>query len=83
MTNFEEDWAHRRVIELIAEHRGVDAATISPKDRFQDYADFDSLDMVELIMALQDDLNIKIPAKLVTVQDLIDEIRASLGSESD
>lgn len=78
-THDDDDWATRLVISLIAEQRGVDPATISPSDRLRDYAELDSLDHVELLMNLEDQLDLDLSednaSKFETVQDVIVWVR--------
>lgn len=67
------------MISLLAEHRGVDPATISPSDRLREYAELDSLEFVELIMKIEDNMSVDVSddaaANIETVQDLIDHVR--------
>lgn len=51
----------QRVIEIIAEQLGKNAADIQLDASFIDDLGADSLDTVELVMALEDNLGIEIP----------------------
>ena len=48
------------VKETIIELLGVDASKVTPEARFREELEADSLDIVELIMALEDKMNIEI-----------------------
>ena len=50
MENFEE-----RVIEITAEQLGVDKGEITLESRFREDLEADSLDLVELIMAFEEE----------------------------
>lgn len=75
MANVEE-----RVIEIIADRLGVDKAEIVPEASFVDDLGADSLDLVELIMAMEEEFDIEIAdeeaEKLKTVQDVLNYIKA-------
>jgi acyl carrier protein len=62
-----------RVKEIIVEQLGVAAEQVKPENRFIDDLGADSLDTVELIMALEEEFNVEIPdedaEKMVTVGD--------------
>jgi acyl carrier protein len=44
---------YEKLLDIIAEHRDIDKATITPDTAFTDMG-LDSLDMVELIMAIEE-----------------------------
>ena len=64
-----------RVKQLIVEQLGVSADQATPEASFIDDLGADSLDTVELIMALEEEFEIEIPdedaEKIVTVADAI------------
>ncbi|HEY8394929.1 MAG TPA: acyl carrier protein [Thermaerobacter sp.] len=68
----------QRVREIIVEQLGVDEASVTPEARFIDDLGADSLDIVELIMALEEEFDLEIPdedaEKIVTVGDAIQYI---------
>ena len=70
----------RRVKDLIAESLGVNPAEVVPDASFIDDLGADSLDIVELVMAIEKEFDINIPdedaEKITTVQDAIDYIHA-------
>lgn len=61
--------------ELIADQLSVDADSITEGSSFKDDLGADSLDLFELVMALEDEYSVEIPAddlqKLATVGDVI------------
>ncbi len=64
-----------QVKEIIIEQLGVDEAQVKPEASFIDDLGADSLDTVELVMALEEKFDIEIPdedaEKIVTVADAI------------
>ncbi|MDF1545048.1 MAG: acyl carrier protein [bacterium] len=50
-----------RVKEIIVEQLGVDAAQVTTQAKFVDDLGADSLDTVELVMALEEEFSIEIP----------------------
>ncbi len=69
-----------RVKEIIVEQLGVSADQVKPEARFIDDLGADSLDTVELIMALEEEFNVEIPdedaEKMVTVGDAMSYLKA-------
>ena len=65
----------KRVITILAKHLGWDEDKIKLDSKLQDDLQADSLDIVEIIMALENEFNINVPDKcsenLITVQDII------------
>lgn len=65
--------------EMLAEQLNCEAETITPDTSFKDDLGADSLDLFELIMALEDEYNIEIPAEelndLTTVGDVLDYLK--------
>jgi acyl carrier protein len=63
---------------IIAEQLGVDEEDVKPEASFVNDLGADSLDLVELIMAMEEEFDIKIEdeeaEKIKTVQDVIDFI---------
>lgn len=68
----------KRVKEIVAEQLGVDEAQVTNEASFMDDLGADSLDTVELVMALEEEFDIEISdenaEKILTVQDAIDYI---------
>jgi len=67
-----------KVKSIIAEQLGVDAEEVTPEASFTDDLGADSLDIVELVMAFEEEFGIEIPdedsEKISKVQDAIDYI---------
>ena len=68
----------KRVKEIIAENLGVDADKVVEGASFVDDLGADSLDTVELVMALEEEFNIEIPdaaaEKITTVKAAIEYV---------
>lgn len=68
-----------RVKQIVAEQLGVDEAQVTPEASFMDDLGADSLDTVELVMALEEEFDIEISdedaEKIQKVQDAIDYIK--------
>ncbi len=67
-----------KVAEITAEQLGVDESTITPDSSFINDFEADSLDLVELMMALEEEYDIEIPdeeaEKISTVGEAVDYI---------
>lgn len=67
-----------KVKNLISEQLDVEENEIELESSFQDDLEADSLDVVELIMAIEDEFDIEIPdeeaEKLMTVKNAVDYI---------
>lgn len=70
--------AVEKVQEIIVEQLSVDADQVTPEASFTEDLGADSLDIVELVMALEEEFGIEIPdedsEKITTVQDAVDYI---------
>jgi acyl carrier protein len=68
----------RRVIEIIVEQLGVSEEEVTLEASFVDDLGADSLDLVELIMALEEEFGLEISdedaEKIQTVQDVVNYI---------
>jgi len=64
-----------RVKKIVVEHLGVDEAKVTEEASFIDDLGADSLDTVELVMALEEEFGVEIPddaaEKILTVKDAI------------
>ncbi|NPA33208.1 MAG: acyl carrier protein [Aquificae bacterium] len=72
-----------RVKEIIAEQLGVEKEKITPEAKFVEDLGADSLDVVELIMAFEEEFGIEIPdedaEKIQTVGDVIKYLQEKVG----
>jgi acyl carrier protein len=68
-----------RVAEIIAEQLGVSKEEVVPEASFIDDLGADSLDIVELVMAMEEEFDIEIPdddaEKIQTIGDAIAYVR--------
>ena len=68
-----------KIKEIIVEQLGVAENTVTMEASFIDDLGADSLDIVELIMALEEEFDMEIPdadaEKVVTVGDVVDYIK--------
>jgi acyl carrier protein len=73
-----------RVKEIIAEQLGVDGDQVTENASFTDDLGADSLDTVELVMALEEEFDLEIPdedaEKIVTVSDAIKYLQANTSN---
>ncbi len=71
--------------EIIAEQLNVEASEINATTSFKDDLGADSLDLFELVMALEEEYNVEIPsdelAALDTVEDVMEFLK-TLGVEA-
>ena len=69
----------QEMIDIIVEQLSVEKDKVVPNASFVDDLGADSLDLVELIMAMEEGFDIEIPdedaEKIVTVQDAIDYVK--------
>jgi acyl carrier protein len=72
-----------KVKEIIVEQLGVTPEQVTPEASFIEDLGADSLDTVELVMALEEEFDIQIPdeeaEKITTVQQAVDYIGAKKG----
>ncbi len=75
--------AEQRVKEIIVEQLGVNEGEVKPEAKFVDDLGADSLDLVELVMALEEEYNMEISdedaEKILTVGDAIEYIKAHIS----
>jgi acyl carrier protein len=73
-----------KVKEIICEQLNVSAEDVVPAASFVDDLGADSLDQVELIMAMEEEFDISIPdedaEKIATVKDALDYIKKASGA---
>lgn len=65
--------------ELIGDQLGIDGEKITAESKFKDDLGADSLDLFELVMALEDEYSVEIPAEdlqnMATVGDVINYLK--------
>ena len=70
-----------KVQEKISEQLGIDIEEVTMESSFIDDLGADSLDIVELLMALEEEFDVEIPdeeaEKFVTVSDVVDYIKSN------
>jgi acyl carrier protein len=73
----------QRVKKIVAEQLGVNEAEVKIESSFVDDLGADSLDTVELVMALEEEFNCEIPdeeaEKITTVKQAVDYINGHLN----
>jgi acyl carrier protein len=55
---------HERVLDIVANHLGVDKNKLSPETRFLEDLGCDSLDAVEIVMEIEEEFDISVPDEL-------------------
>ena len=72
-----------RVKKIVVEHLGVDESKVEDNASFIDDLGADSLDIVELVMAFEEEFGVEIPddaaENISTVKDAIDFIEKNKG----
>ena len=67
-----------KIKEIVSENLGVDSAMITETSSFKDGLGADSLDLFEMVMALEDEYEIEIPTEdleqIATVGDVMNYI---------
>ena len=73
-----------KVKEIIVENLGVDAATVTPQASFVNDLGADSLDVVELVMAIEEEFGIEVPdsdaENIRTLGDILSYIEARVAT---
>ncbi|HID15609.1 MAG TPA: acyl carrier protein [Candidatus Atribacteria bacterium] len=76
---------YSRIKKIIAERLSLSEDEIRMDSSFLDDLGADSLDIVELIMAFEEEFDLKIPdeeaEKIETVKDVVDYIQSHLGND--
>lgn len=74
-----------KLAELLKEQLNLDGKEIKPESSFKDDLEIDSLDLFELVMAIEDEFGVEIPSedleKLTTVQAVMDYLKEKGAEE--
>ena len=74
-----------RVKKIIVDQLGVEEETVTPEASFVDDLGADTLDIVELVMALEEEFGVEIPdedaEKITRVKEAIDYIEKHSGKK--
>jgi acyl carrier protein len=72
-----------RLTDLLVEELGLERDKIAPEAKFEEDLEVDSLGVVELLMAIEDNFDVKIPDEdaenITTVSEAVDIIVSKLG----
>ena len=72
----------KRIVQIIAKQLGIEEGDISAQSSVVEDLGADSLDVVELIMALEEEFDLEIPdteaEKIINVQNIIDYMENAL-----
>ncbi len=73
-----------KLVDLLVEELGLERDDITMEARFEEDLEVDSLGVVELLMALEDNFDVKIPddeaERITTVGQAVDVVSEKLGS---
>jgi acyl carrier protein len=71
-----------KVLDIISNQLGIEKADVTPEASVVDDLGADSLDVVELVMALEEEFNLEIPdeeaEKIKSVQDIFTHMESAL-----
>ncbi len=75
-----------KVKKIVAEQLSVEPSEITPQSNFANDLGADSLDTVELVMALEEEFDVEIPdeaaEKITTVQEAVDYISNKVATSA-
>ncbi len=68
-----------KIKEIMVDQLNVDADAVVPEAKFKDDLEADSLDLFEMVMALEEEYGVEIPSEdlesIETVQDIMDYLK--------
>ena len=68
-----------KLVEILKEQLNLDGKEIKPESSFKDDLEVDSLDLFELVMAIEDEFGVESPSedleKLTTIQSVMDYLK--------
>jgi acyl carrier protein len=72
----------KRIVQIIAKQLGIEEGDINAQSSVVEDLGADSLDVVELIMALEEEFDLEIPdteaEKIINVQNIFDYMKSAL-----
>lgn len=75
-----------RVRKVLAEQLSVDLAKVTPEARFEEDLDADSLDLVEAVLGLEEELSVEIPEEemesVKTVGQAVDLVMTKIEAKA-
>jgi acyl carrier protein len=75
-----------KIIEIISQKLNLSKDQVKPEASFVDDLGADSLDLVELVMAMEEAFGMEVPdedaEKLRTVKDVIEYVKAKVGDKA-
>jgi acyl carrier protein len=75
-----------KVKKIVADQLSVEPETVTPQANFANDLGADSLDTVELVMALEEEFDIEIPdeaaEKITTVQEAVEYINSKVAASA-
>jgi acyl carrier protein len=75
-----------KVIEIISQKLNLSKDQVKPEASFVDDLGADSLDLVELVMAMEETFGMEVPdedaEKLRTVKDVIEYVKSKVGDKA-
>jgi acyl carrier protein len=75
---------HKKIVDIIANQLGVDKEMVTPEANVVDDLGADSLDVVELVMALEEAFDLEIPdeeaEKIRTVKDILEYLGKTVSA---
>ncbi len=81
-----ENEIFKKVQKIVAEQLGVDESEVTPQASFANDLGADSLDTVELVMALEEEFDVEIPdeaaEEIATVQSAVDYINSKVATSA-
>lgn len=80
-----EEEIYERIVRIVSDQLGVDPSEVLPQANFVNDLGADSLEIVELVMAVEEEFHIKISdetsEEIATVQAVVDYIKAASKQE--
>ena len=72
-----------KVTEIIVDKLGVEKEQVKPASTFQEDLNADSLDIAELVMAIEEEFELSVPedAQILTVGETFEFVKQELGKK--